>query len=274
MAITKIFIKNNVRIYLSDLQDLVQPILDQHNYLPLANLILAHALSSFSPLACLYDAKKMLIKIKSNGPIEMLLVEIENQAVRALVANGQIASEYDQSGYNEIPLILGLGNQGTLHISRIINNEQFTSEVNLVAADIITDLAYYLNQSDQTFSAIVNDVYLDQTSPNKIGRAVNVIFQLLPGYEEADVVWIEEFIKQNPLKNYDLATYEELLATACIGQKTLIAQCWCSRQRLIEALDLLTPEAQKDLFKMDQEIESKCDFCQQKYLINQKELTT
>ena len=51
MAITKIFIKNNVRIYLSDLQDLVQPILDQHNYLPLDNLILAHALSAFSPLA-------------------------------------------------------------------------------------------------------------------------------------------------------------------------------------------------------------------------------
>lgn len=71
-----------------------------------------------------------------------------------------------------------------------------------------------------------------------------------------------------------MTTYEGLLATACIGQKTLIAQCWCSRQRLIEALDLLTPEAQKDLFKMDQEIESQCDFCQQKYLINQKELTT
>ena len=41
---TKIILKNNVLIYLSDLKDVVNQILNYHKYLPLPNLILVNAI--------------------------------------------------------------------------------------------------------------------------------------------------------------------------------------------------------------------------------------
>lgn len=272
MSYTKIIIKNNVRIFLSDFQPLVQQVLDYHNYLPLANLILANAISAFAPLRFLYNSHKILVKLKTNGAIQTLLIEIQNQSLRALVANGQIETEYDQSNYNSIPLILGIGDHGRLHISRIINHETFSSEVDLVKADLVTDLAYYLNQSDQTFSAVVNDVALDEKNPQQVFKAKNVLFQLLPDYTEADVVWIENLIKQHPLKNYSLDQYEKLINGNHLETFNINGSCWCSKLKLINAINLLDETEKSSWFENNQTIESCCDFCNQKYFISQKDL--
>ena len=273
MSQTKIIIKNNIRIFLSDFQELSQQIIDYHDYLPLPNLILTNAISAFAPLRFLYNSKKILVKIKTNGAMQMLLVEIQNQSLRALIANGQIATEYDKKNFNKIPLILGIGDHGRLHVGRIVNNETFSSEVDLVKADLVTDLAYYLNQSDQTFSAIVNDVALNEENPQKVFKAKNVLFQLLPDYTEADVIWIENFIKDYPLKNYSLEEYEKLIAGNYLETQTINGSCWCSKVKLINAINLLNYEEKKSLFSQDnQTIESICDFCNQKYLIKQEDL--
>lgn len=264
---TIVLIKGNVRIYLSDFSALAQTILSYHSYLPFANLILAHALTALVPLRLLYRASKLLVQIKTTGPIEMLLIEMAANQVRALVANGQIATEYDQSRYNEIPLPLGLGPSGTLHVSRIVNNQTFTSEVALVAADVVTDLAYFLNQSDQIFSAVVSDVRLDPQDSRRVLRAQNALFQLLPGHTEADVTWIETFIKHHPLKNYDLATYIRLVGGQILTSHVVGARCWCDRTKLIRALTQLSPAAQATLRADAQPLESRCDFCNRQYVL-------
>ena len=220
-----------------------------------------------------YPIELIFKKIKTNGAMKMLLIEIQNQSLRALIANGQIATEYDQKNFNQIPLILGIGDHGMLHIGRIVNNETFSSEVNLIKADLVTDLAYYLNQSDQTFSAIINDVALNETNPQKVFKAKNVLFQLLPDYTEDDVIWIENFIKDYPLKNYSLEEYEKLIAGNYLKTLTMNGSCWCSKVKLINAINLLNDKEKKSLFSQDnQPIESICDFCNQKYLIKPEDL--
>ena len=47
---TKIIIKNNIRIYLSDLQNLANDILSYNTYLPLPAIILGNSLAIFTPL--------------------------------------------------------------------------------------------------------------------------------------------------------------------------------------------------------------------------------
>lgn len=270
-SITKIIIKNQIRIYLSDYRYVVQEILNKHNYLPFPNLIMANAIASFAPLSFLYDSKKMMIRIKTNGAIESLIVEVNENNVRALIANPNISTEYDKEKINEVPLILGIGDQGILQVSRVINNETFTSDVPLVRSDVVTDVAYYLNNSDQIFSAVLNDVWMDKDNPNKVIRAKNVIFQLLPDHSEEDVEWIEQFIKKIDFKSFSLDEYEKKIDGKVLDTKFINTKCWCNKNKIINAINLLSIKEKEKLFKNIETIESKCDFCNQLYQINKKD---
>lgn len=270
--LTRIIIKNNVRIYLSDYTDVVDQVFLIHNYLPLPNLIIAHAISAFGPLRFLYDTNDLLVRMQTNGAIKELILEIKNQDLRILLSNPNISTEYDKKGYNTIPLILGIGDSGTLKISRFLNGQVKDSHTPLVRADIITDLAYHLNNSDQIFSAIVNDVKLDPTDPNQIKKAKSAIFQLLPDYEESDIQWIENFIKEFPLEKYSIDEYEKLIDGDNLATKTIGAICWCSRERVLRAINLLSDQEKQSVFENDNKIESKCEFCHHTYIIKREEL--
>lgn len=268
---TKIILKNNVRIYLSDLQDVVDQILNYHHYLPLPSLILAHALCAFIPLKYLYRTNNLLVRIKDNGAMKTLIFEAKNDRVRALISNPNIETEYDQGDYNQIPLILGIGDHGILEVSREIQGKFYTSETPLVKADIVTDVAYFLNQSDQTFSAVVNDVWLSLEDQRKTVRAKNMIFQLLPNYNEDDLVWIEDFIKQYPLKDYEVDEVEKLIDGQLILVQKVDDSCWCSYEKIIEAINILSNDEKDNLFA--KEVEVKCEFCQTKRIVDKKDIS-
>lgn len=267
---TKIILKNNIRIYLSDYTDVVDKILSYHQYPPLPNLILANAITSFSVLKFLYDCDNLLIRIKSNGAIKSIIIDIKDNNVRALVSNPNIETEYDKSNFNSIPLILGIGDSGTIEVSREIKNEIFKSETPLVKFDIITDLVYYLNKSDQIYSAVINDVELFENDPTRVKKAKNILFQLLPSHTEEDKIWIEEFIKNNDFKNLTITEIEELMKGKKLDIKQLDSICWCNKEKFINAISLFSLEEKQDIFK-DNEIEVVCEFCNSKYIIKKDE---
>lgn len=268
---TKIILKNNVRIYLSDLQDVVDQVLNYHHYSPLPSLILAHALCAFIPLKYLYHTNNLLVRIKDNGAMKTLIFEAKNDRVRALISNPNIETEYDQGDYNQIPLILGIGDHGILEVSREIQEKFYTSETPLAKADIVTDVAYFLNQSDQTFSAVVNDVWLSLEDQRKTVRAKNMIFQLLPNYNEEDLIWIEDFIKQYPLKDYEVDEVERLIKGQLILVQEVDGSCWCSYEKITGAINLLSNEEKDELFV--KEVEVKCEFCQTKRIVDKKDIS-
>lgn len=269
---TKIIIKNNIRIYLSDLADVVNPILNYHKYKPLPSLILANAITTFTPLKFLYESNNMMIRYKTNGAIKSLILEIKFNNVRALISNYLIETEYDKEKYNSIPLILGIGDEGILEVAREVNGELFKSETPLAKADIVTDLAYFLNKSDQIFSAVLTDVYLNEKNHLETTKAKNVIFQLLPDHTEKDKEWIENFIKNNNFKDTPLLEYEKLIDGKLLSIKQIDASCWCSDEKIIEALKLLKQEELKDIFKDKKSIEVKCEFCNQAHIIEESDL--
>jgi molecular chaperone Hsp33 len=156
---TKIIIKDNVRIYLNDFQKVTQDILDIHKYTPLASLILANGITTFGTLGFLYDIEKVSILMKTNGAMKTFALEFKGGGIRALLGDGTVITEYDNNKlHNTIPLILGIGDEGVVRVSRFIQGSPYTSEVQIANGDMITDLVYYLNKSDQIFSAILNDV--------------------------------------------------------------------------------------------------------------------
>ncbi len=269
---TRIIIKNNVRIYLSDYTDIVSQVISYHKYRPFPNLILANFVTTFSPLRFLYDSNDILVKLSSNGAVKSIILEIKNDNTRALISDPNIDTEYDQKGFNTIPLILGIGDGGNLEVSRKFQNEYFKSSTELYRFDIVSDLAYFLNKSDQIYSAIINDVKLLETDPNVVEKAKNVIFQLLPDHNEEDKIWVEEFVKKYKFNDYSISEYEELIGGKRLDIKQLGANCWCSKEKIISAVNLLAQSEIDDLFKKDDFIEGSCDFCNKRYQIHREDL--
>lgn len=269
---TRIIIKNNIRIYLSDLTDIVNQILTYHHYNPLPSLILANVVATFTPLKFLYESNNMMIRYKTNGAIKSLILEIKFNNVRSLITNPMIETEYDKEKYNSIPLILGIGDKGILEVSKEIRGEIFRSETQLAKADVVTDLAYFLNKSDQIFSAVLTDVYLDEINHLEALKAKSVIFQLLPDHTESDKEWIENFIKNNNFKELSLIEYEHLIEGQLLSIKQIDASCWCSDEKIIKALKLLEPNEIKDLFKNKKSIDVKCEFCNRNHIIEETNL--
>ncbi len=259
---TKIIIKNNVRIYVSDYQKIAQDILEIHKYTPLASLILANGISTFGVLGFLYDIEKISILLKTTGAIKTFVLEFKNGQMRSLLGDGTITTEYDDNGlYNDIPLILGIGDEGLIRVSRFINGSPYTSEVPLANADMITDLVYYLNKSDQVFSAIINDVWLNEKNHLKVDRAKSILFQLMPNHTNEDIIWIENLIKNHNLKDIEINEYIKIIDGKELKHQDVLAKCSCNSQKMLDAINLLSTTDREELVDETQDIEVRCDFC-------------
>lgn len=261
---TKIIIKNNVRIYISDFKKVTQDIISIHKYTPFASLILANGITAFGPLGFLYDIEKVSVLMKTNGAMKSFVLEFKNKNIRALLGDGTVTTEFDLNGlYNNIPLILGIGDEGLVRVSRFTNNgTPYTSEVPLANGDMITDLAYYLNKSDQVFSAIINDVYLNVKDYLKVDKAKSIIFQLLPNHSEKDIIWIENLIKNNDFKKTTIEKYIELINGNEIAHSNVNFKCSCSSVKMKNVIKLLSLN-DKEISENNkkEKIEIKCDFC-------------
>ncbi len=256
---TKVIVKNNIRIYLSDLRDIMTEILNYHKYLPLPALILGKSIAAFSPLKFLYDSDDLMVRITSNGPIKSMIMEIKKDNIRALISNPNIVTEYDEKNYNSIPLILGIGDDGMLEVSRKVQNEYFNSQTKLVHFDIATDLAYFLNKSDQIYSAILLDVELSNENPLLFSKGKSIIFQLLPNHTEKDKIWVEDFISNIKIDEMSIDDIENKIEGKILKIYNLSSKCWCSKEKIIKAIFLLPKNEQEEI--MEKPFEVKCEFC-------------
>lgn len=272
MSYTKIFIKNNVRILVSDLTDVAIEGLKLKSYLPYNAFILAKAISLFSPLIYLNQKSGKITSFwKSNGLIKNFIVEASyNGDVRAMLGNDQIATEYDDKDFNNIPLFLGLGNEGTLKIINNVNGHQFGGEVKIMRSDLITDLCYFFEMSAQIKTAFVASTHF--SSPTQLDRAYSVIFQLLPNATDQDIEWIESFLKTNNLDNLTLEKYIENLDAQFLLEHKLQWKCQCSKTKTKELLFSLPKQEIDDLLIKDQKIEIMCHFCNNKYTFLKEDL--
>ena len=212
-----------------------------------------------------------MIRYKTNGAIKSLILEINENKIRGLISNPNIETEYDKKNFNSIPLILGIGDDGIVEISREIKGNFFTSEVKIAKADIVTDLVYFLNKSDQIYSAAINDLELNEKDPNMVNKAKNIIFQLLPNHNEEDKTWIENFIKENNFKNNSINEIIEKINGEVISTEFIEGNCWCNKDKIINAINLLKNSEIEELFSKDKQIEVVCEFCMTKRLFEKKD---
>lgn len=266
MSNSKIIIKNNVRLYLTDLTDVAQEAIENHKTTPLPSLILATAIAAFGPFAIIKARGRTSVLMKTDGPIKNIIVESNSDGdIRALVGNHDIPTDYDNKDINLIPIKVGIGNTGMLRVIHEFNGENFGGEVSLAKGDIVTDLAYYFDQSEQIYTAIVTDVEMkDKTT---VARAYSAIFQMLPGYTEEDVLFIEDIVKNHKLSSMTLAQYKDKVGGSLVGEKQLQWKCTCSEEKMKDLLNVIDKKEQEEIIKEIGFLEVTCNFCNSKYKV-------
>ncbi|MCK5806942.1 MAG: Hsp33 family molecular chaperone HslO [Mycoplasmataceae bacterium] len=260
MSNTKIIIKGSVRIYLSDYTDIAQTAIEKHETLPLASLALSSAISVFAPIAHMKKQGSVSVLYKFDGPLKNILVESSVEGtVRALVGDPGVATEYDDKDVNAIPIGLGIGETGKLKVVNTYNGKSFGGVVDIVKGDVVTDLAWYFDQSEQTKTAIVSDVQM--IDKKTIKNAYSAIYQLLPSATADDIEWIETFIKENKMSSMTIDEYEKKINGLFLEAKESKWQCVCSSQKMLNIIDSIPKDEQESIIKEHGKLEIKCNYC-------------
>ncbi len=260
MSKIRLLTKNNIRVYLSDMTDISNIAIEKHKAKPLAALVLGTAISVFGPLTTIKRNSKTSAIVNGGGPLGTIIVDSNDKGgVRASISDGSVVTDVDDKDPNLIPISIGVGSEGELKILQTSDQVTFSGEVKLVKGDIVTDMIYYYDASEQIKTAVVASVLI---GPNKkLSRAYSILFQMLPGYTEEDIEWVEGFIAKHPIINMSLEEYEAEIKGDFLEEQKVEWSCSCEKTGFQSILSTLSEKEKQDIIKEHGAIEITCDFC-------------
>lgn len=274
--------KHNIKMAIIDISEALNEIiqLQQTNQLAtiaLSRTIIANALISLS----LNDGSKMTTNINGGGPIKTIIAEFQNNSVRGYVENPNFEIDDTNTEIKASLLARAVGLDGFLQVSKYDKGDllkSYTSRVELVSGEINFDFMYYLQHSDQINSLITTAVELNEN--NSIKKACGIIIQLLPGFSDEDIDFIEEkigsleYLKETLLKttNYT-ALLEDIAEDAKVLETSHIKfSCTCNETKVLSSIKTLGNKELLKIVDKSEALEVVCDFCKKKYNIKPKKI--
>ncbi|AHI52355.1 Hsp33 family molecular chaperone HslO [Spiroplasma culicicola] len=281
MEIRAISDSKSVKMAIIDISESLNEIIKLQKTNPLTTValgrtILANGLLSLS----IKDGSKMTTNISGMGLGGSIIAEFQNNAVRGYIENPNFKiEEIDEAEGSALSQVVG--KNGYLQVSRDNGTkEPYTSRVELISGEINMDFMYYLQQSDQVNSLITTTVELEDNG--EIKKACGIIIQLLPGYKEEDIDFIEEKIGSlEHLKSTLVSStnYESLLKDICddakiLGVNELRFECTCTEEKVMDSIKMLGQEEIQKAYSDGEVVEVICDFCKKQYNIKPEQLKT
>lgn len=212
------------------------------------------------------DNQGITLQINSDGPIKNLFMQAtSNGLIRGYVGkpDGDLSLGADDLSVENL-----IGNNGILSVTKTIDVEHhFTSDVILMGSNITKDIAYYFFTSEQIPTIIDLQVLLDEEG--NVISAKGCLIQLLTGYEEEDVVFLEN-IKLPTLDNLENNISSIFTDFSKLEEIKVRDVCDCSKEKFSNSLSTLPNSDLEELAKED--IEIVCQFCQKTYTFTSDEL--
>lgn len=223
------------------------------------------------------------IRISGDGPLEGLFVDAGlDGTVRGYVGNPQI--ELPPNSQGKLDVGGAVGNQGFVYVVRDVGyGYPYSSTVELVSGEIGDDLTHYLVTSEQTPSALILGVFVDQQGVQVAG---GLLLQVLPkaATDEALVETLESRISSlsgfTPLLRSGQTLPDILnqllgdLGLEILPEVQMVRfQCGCSFERVLGALKLFGAAELADMIEKDNGAEATCQFCGEVYQANCDHLT-
>ncbi|AGR41718.1 Hsp33 family molecular chaperone HslO [Spiroplasma diminutum] len=279
MQIRALSEKHNVKISIVDISESFNEIAKLQETNPLASVALGRTIINNSLLSLsLKDGNKMTTNINGMGLGGTIIAEFQENKVRGYIQipNFEVDKIKDDQGS---PLSQVVGKQGFLQISR--DNENgvpYTSRVEIISGEINLDFMYYIQQSDQVNSLISSTVEINEDGTIK--KACGIIIQLLPGFSDMDIDFIEDKVGS---LDYLIKTlinttnYESLIKDICddakvLGVSELKFECTCNLEKVMSSIKMLGEEEIKKIIDEGEVVEVVCDFCKKQYNVKPNEI--
>ncbi len=249
-----------------------------HDTLPTATAALGRVITGALLLAStLKDNQKVTLQIKGDGPLREIIAEADNlYRVRAYIKRPHIHMGL-KDGKLDVGRAIG---KGFINVIRDLGlREIYQSSVPLQTGEIATDLAYYLNVSEQIPSAVSLGVYVD--TDNSVKASGGFMIQRLPDARDEVISFIER--KLSNIKAVSSMVLEGLtpkqiieeavgLPVDVLDEKEVNYYCPCTKERVLDAMAALGKGEIEEMLKRGENLEITCRFCGKQYDVTLKEL--
>lgn len=272
--------EKRVRIYICNTTEMINEAQKAHDLWPTASATLGRVLSVGSMMGANLksEKEKLSITINGGGPIGTIIVDAYvGGNVRGFVSDPHVHYQYNDT--NKLAVGVAVGKEGYLEVKKDMGlKEEFGGKVALQSGEIGEDFAYYFAMSEQTPSLVSLGVLVD--TDNTIISSGGLLIQMLPGAREEDIVKTEEAIARmdsmsNLIRdNHSLVDILNMLYDDIeVLETTDIAfTCNCSRERVEDAIRLISKEDIQEMIKEDQGCIVNCQFCAKEYKFDEDDL--
>lgn len=217
--------------------------------------------------------------IKCDGPIHGMTCVCDSKGhARAYPIENDVETTYYRPGKINVGAAVG---NGSLTIVRDIGlRDPFVGTVELVSGEIAEDFTYYLAASEQTPSVVSLGVLIKE---GRVEHAGGLMVQLMPGYTDEDVDYIEKrvnggfpeitFLMEeglSPAKIIDMFIGDP--EVTFMSGYPVSYKCNCSKERMSDGIAALGKAEVAALAQDKDGITTECHFCNSKYHFTPDEL--
>lgn len=249
---------------------------------PLTTMATGRALVGAALLASqMNDGEVVSLYFRGDGPIRTVFAEAQFEGgVRAYVANPHLDLPLIANG---LDLKTAIG-KGQLTVVRTHPNQPHAQKgtVEIQTGQIGEDIAYYLQQSQQIRSAIALGVKLGPQE--QVLAAGGILIELLPGADvNIEVIVEDQFLRTGSISEMFakgdtpeqiIETYLPIFNMKEIDHPHSIQYvCKCTKNRLLQALELFQNEDLLDMVTKKENVAAKCEFCGRSYNLDWTEVS-
>jgi molecular chaperone Hsp33 len=262
--------------------ELVNEAATRHGSAPTASAALGRTLMGAVLLAAgTVDGERVQVHFRGNGPIRSLLAISSNRGeVRGLVGNAT-AHLPSRNGKLDVGGVVGSGTLAVVR-SHPTWHEPYSGHVPIVSGEIAEDLARYLAESEQTPSVIALGVFV--ASDGSVQAAGGFLVHAMPDAPEEAVAMLESNVHHLPSPSElvhggcrpDDILDKLLHGLGCSDRQRLqpVFYCPCDRDRILGAVLAMGRDEMRDIIKRGKDLEVRCEFCCDRYVVSQSEVVT
>lgn len=261
-----------------DLGDVVEEARSRLDLSPIAAAALGRAMAASTLLLrlSLKTPSRLVLEVRGDGPLGAVLAETDVEgSLRGTVGNPRVNLASRPDGKLPVGEAVGRGN---LRVIREHARGSYASQVKLVSGEIGLDVAHFLEQSEQTPSAVLLGVL---TRPEGVTGAGGLIVEVLPGAPEDVITGLERNLAglggvsrllESGGRDQVLDSVFKGMDREVLEHRSLAHRCRCDRARLLLHLANL-PAEERDSIRTDGgTTEGDCVFCGVRYVFTADEL--
>lgn len=249
-----------------------------HDTYPTASAAMGRVISSAVLLASmLKEGQRVTVQVEGDGPLKGIVAEAD----WLCRVRGYIKRPHVHLGLKGGKLDVGRAiGKGFFNVIKDLGlKEPYRGTVELQTGEIASDLAYYLNSSEQIPAAVSLGVYVD--TDNSVKASGGFMVYALPDIREETVEYLENRLKKlRPVSSMILEGLgpKEIMEEA-VGEPVKILErkdvqyyCPCAKERVLDAIVALGKKEMEGLVDKGQNVEVVCRFCKNRYFIRPVEI--